>query len=138
MFPDKKTSRRLEAGDKPSFPTWRAWLAHAFAVSSPENRPLTVREQHILDVTCRTIHQRGLIAPALLFLQSSAPLGTLSAQCLVFLKPWLEAVLSQQDLECLITFLERPGAIESLCQRLEAEAASSSRLADSVPEKENA
>lgn len=100
--------------------TWGEWLRHAFAVAPQDSCTPTEDERAVVVAVCEFVHRRQMIAPAILMAQSSAPLGGLGAQSLVFLQPLLEVVFDRRSLELWASFLARPGAIEYFCRTLEA------------------
>lgn len=100
--------------------TWREWLRHAFAVAPRNSCTPTEDERAVVAAVCEFVHRRQMIAPAILMAQSSAPLGGLGAQSLVYLQPMLEVVFDRRSLELWASFLARPGAIEYFCHTLEA------------------
>ena len=96
-----------------------SWLKHAFAVESAEGCEPNERQREICDLLVSEVSRRGLITPALLLLETSKPLNYIGAQLLHFWEPILSAVCNQQSCREFAQFLERPGAIEYLCQQLE-------------------
>lgn len=100
--------------------TWREWLRHAFAVASRDSCTPTEDERAVIAAVSQFVHRRGMVAPAILMAQSSAPLGGVGAQSLIFLQPMLEVVFDRRSLELWASFLARPGAIEYFCRTLEA------------------
>ena len=101
-----------------------SWLKHAFAVESAEGCEPNERQRQICDLLVSEVSRRGLITPALLLLETSKPLNYIGAQLLHFWEPILSAVCNQQSCREFAQFLERPGAIEYLCRRLEETAQS--------------
>ena len=109
------------------------WLKHAFAVDPPG--PATPDEaQHVLvEKLCAEVVRRRLTAPALLMLEMSHPLNYVSAQLLHFFEPLVAIVADTDGYLQLTRFLERRGAIDYVCQRLEAmdaQSAARERAAD--------
>ena len=96
------------------------WLKHAFAVDPPG--PATPNEtQHVLvEKLSAEVVRRRLTAPALLMLEMSQPLNYVSAQLLHFLEPLIAIVADTNGYLQLTRFLEQRGAIDYVCQRLEA------------------
>ena len=105
------------------------WLKHAFSLDGPGSEP-TAEESQLIDRLCREIVRRRLTVPALVVLEVSRPLNTLGAQALHFFSPLLamfsppaspdEAPRTNAAHQLMAAFLERPGSIEKLCDRLEA------------------
>ena len=121
------------------------WLQHAFDTSGPDEPPTTAQLE-LVEKLCHEVVRRRLALPALVFLEMSRPLNTLSAQALHFLAPMLgmfSGPKSEQSPpapelnhpvdppvdppsppaaahELLAQFLERPNSITHLCDRIEA------------------
>lgn len=101
---------------------WRTALAHAFAVDqAPED--LAPDDLALLDRIASGIARRGLAAPAVLFLETLAPLNFLGSQALHAVAPLLELAGNVPDVERLATILERREAVAILQERIEATAA---------------
>ena len=114
------------------------WLQHAFDTSGPDEPP-TPAQLELVEKLCREVVRRRLALPALVFLEMSRPLNTLSAQALHFLAPMLgmfsgpraadASLASPPDAEpippppaaheLLAQFLERPDSVGFLCDRIE-------------------
>lgn len=96
-----------------------SWWKHAFAIETAGPAKPTPEQQAVVDAFCRRIVDRGLALPAIMFLESTQPLGPMAAQSLLMLQPWFELVVERQDLKAFVTFLDRRGSMETLCRRLE-------------------
>lgn len=96
-----------------------SWWKHAFAVESSAPFEPTAEQRDIVDGLCRRIVNRGLALPAILFLESSQPLGPMAAQSLLLLQPWFELVADRNQLAAFTKFLDHRGSFEFLCRRLE-------------------
>ncbi len=114
------------------------WLQHAFDTSGPDEPPIPAQLE-LVEKLCREVVRRRLALPALVFLEMSRPLNTLSAQALHFLAPMLSmfsgpraadvSLPSSTDdapppkplaaHELLAQFLERPDSVGFLCDRIE-------------------
>ncbi|MDP6125890.1 MAG: hypothetical protein QGH20_09075, partial [Candidatus Latescibacteria bacterium] len=70
------------------------WLSHAFAVDTPEQQ-LTQEDVALLDRVAAMIVKRGLISPAVMFLETAKPLNFIGSQVLVFLNPIVTIVFSK-------------------------------------------
>jgi len=92
----------------------------------------TEAERNVAERVCRVIADRGLIAPALVFLESSRPLNFIAAQSLYFFTPFVSALSDTTAWETFAQFLERPGSVEYLCQRLEAHSSPSDPPAENA------
>ena len=111
------------------------WLQHAFDTSGPAGPP-SAAQFELVEKLCHEIVRRRLALPALVFLEMSRPLNTLSAQVLHFLAPILGMFAGRVEPpappvseatppppaahELLAQFLERPDSVEHLCGRIEA------------------
>ncbi len=115
------------------------WLQHAFDTSGPDEPP-TPAQRELVEKLCREVVRRRLALPALVFLEMSRPLNTLSAQALHFLAPMLGMFSGPREAdasspsptdasllppkspaahELLAQFLERPDSVGFLCDRIE-------------------
>jgi hypothetical protein len=90
----------------------RAALRHAFAIEPPGPAEPTPEERAALEPLLAEVRRRGLVAPAALFLESSAPLNAVGAQALHFLQPIATAVLDPLRYATLSRYLERRGSVE--------------------------
>ena len=108
------------------------WLQHAFDTSGPDEPP-TPAQLELVETLCHEIVRRRLALPALVFLEMSRPLNTLSAQALHFLAPMLSMFSGPKTEtpadttpnppaahELLAQFLERRDSVGFLCDRIEA------------------
>jgi hypothetical protein len=95
------------------------WLKHAFAVETGPAEP-TPEQEAVVEKLCREIVRRRLVSPALVFLEMSRPLNFLGAQALHFLAPLISAVTDDAGHRHFAAFLERRGAIDLLCERIQA------------------
>lgn len=95
------------------------WLKHAFTVEA-SGPPIPTPPQAVaIDAVCREIVRRQMVLPAQLMLESSAPLHFVTGQMLRFVEPFLGVLLEPAAVEDFATFLEKRGAVEYLCRRLE-------------------
>ena len=96
-------------------------LKHAFAYEKPEEFEPSDEDRALIDVVCRAVVERGMATPATLFLESTRPLNYLGSQMMAFFEPVMRAVLRHPEAwERFARILEHRGAIEYLCQRIEA------------------
>lgn len=95
-------------------------LQHAFATGPAGPCVATEQQQVLIDRVCRWAIQRQMTLPLQMALESSAPLGSLAGQSIPVLEPWLGLILNEGQIRELRQFLEHPGAIEYLSQRLDA------------------
>lgn len=96
------------------------WLKHAFAVQSAVPIAPTAVQLEIIDRICHEIVRREMTLPAQMAIESSAPLSFLTGQFLRVLEPFLSTLLDAEAIREFADFLEKPGAIEFLCQRLQS------------------
>lgn len=96
-------------------------LRHAFAVEPPGPAEPTPDERAALEPLISEIRRRGLAAPAVLFLESCAPLNTVGAQALHFMQPFATAVLDPVRYATLSRYLERRGSVEWVVEELRRE-----------------
>lgn len=100
----------------------KGWLKHAFAVDPPGPAEPTDAQRGPVDWFCRQIAKRHLTTPALIGLEMSRPLNFIGASAMHFFSPAMWAIAKQQTLENynnFAQFLEKRGAIEYLCTRIE-------------------
>ena len=71
----------------------RNTLRHAFAVEPPGPAIPSPEERAALDPLIAEIRRRGLVTPAVFFLESVEPLNNVGAQALHFMQPFATAVL---------------------------------------------
>lgn len=100
---------------------------HAFDLGPQGPVVPTSDEQETLDRILREIVRRGMVGPAILFLDSAHPLNGISAAAIHFFSPFAGAIVDEAALRRIAGFLERRGSIEWLCRRLEELETESSR-----------
>lgn len=80
-------------------------------------------ERAMLDDFADGVVGRGMVAPAIFFLESMKPLGFVTSQVMYFFRPMVQVVWSDPiRYDRLAKILERRGTIELLLRRLEARA----------------
>lgn len=94
---------------------------HAFALH-PQSPPLAADERALLEKIARLIATRRMAAPALLFLESLAPLSFLGSQVMHGMKPFLDLVCDPLDLARLAQILERRDGVDLLVSQLQEQA----------------
>lgn len=107
---------------KPSL--WRRFrkgAANAFALESPHG-PLTDDDRALLEKIAEAVVKRQMATPAVLFLQSVRPLNGLGSQALVFLRPFLTALLKETTYDRVTAILERREGISALVDAIESRA----------------
>jgi hypothetical protein len=90
----------------------------AFATAPAE--PLTPADVVLLERAAHVIVQRGMATPALLFLESVAPMNFLGSQALHFLTPILQVVFPQRDVERVALLVERRDTLAKLADLIDA------------------
>ncbi len=95
------------------------WLKHAFAIEPEGAVEPTEAQRAVVDRLCQQVVQRGLMTPALIFLESVRPLNYVSSQILQFFVPILSAVADAKACQDLADFVEHRGSVEYLCRRIE-------------------
>lgn len=98
----------------------RAATARAFHVEPAGPAKPTADEAALVEHVAQEIVRRGMAQPALLFFESSRPLSGVGAAAMHFLQPFVAVVIKPTTWATLATFLERSGAVEYLCLRIEA------------------
>lgn len=101
------------------FQTLKHALSLAFAVETARD-PLTVEDVALLDKVARVVVARGMASPAMLFLESAAPMNFLGSQALHFLTPILNLACETREIEQVAHLLERRDAIPRLIALIEA------------------
>jgi len=100
----------------------RTGLQHAFATASP-SRPLSIEEMEIMERIADMIVQRGMTAPATVFLESMGPMNFLGSQALHFLTPVIDCAFNAKEVEQVAQLLERRDSIPRLITLIEAKSA---------------
>ena len=101
----------------------RAILRHAFAVEHPGPAVPSPEERAALDPLIAEIRRRGLVTPAVFFLESVEPLNNVGAQALHFMQPFATAVLDAVRFDVLTKYVERRGSITWFVQELQRDSA---------------
>lgn len=99
----------------------KAQLQQAFALG-PEGTPLSVEDLALLERVAEAVVQRGMAAPAVVFLESVGPMNFLGSQALHFFTPILEVVFPQRDVERVALLLERRDTLSRLANLIERRA----------------
>lgn len=90
---------------------FRAALRHAFAVEPGGPAEPDPEERAALEPLLAEVRRRGLAGPAVLFLESVAPLNGVGAQALHFMQPFATAVLDPVRYAALARYLARRGSV---------------------------
>ena len=96
----------------------RAALRHAFLVEPEGPAEPDAAERAAIEPLLAEVRRRGLAVPAVLFLESVAPLNGVGAQALHFLQPFATAVLDPVRYAALARFLERRGSVAWMVEEL--------------------
>jgi len=81
----------------------------------------------LLDRVAGAIVERRLEVPAVLALESALPLSLVAGQALLFLEPFLAAILPAGDLRRFAKLIERREAVAALIERIETGAEAAQR-----------
>jgi hypothetical protein len=126
MTADRSEGKRQSA--------WREWFAQAFAVEPYDESSLTEDERRIIDRLAWQIERRGLITPAIFFVQSNKHFNFIGSQAAVFAQPFFEMSsgfvnsllryvglnVPPKDYPHVCSAFEKRFSIEYFTQRLEA------------------
>jgi hypothetical protein len=99
----------------------RARLRHAFAIPRDAG-VLSPDDLLLLERTAEAVVRRGMAAPAVVFLESMAPMNFLGSQAVHFFTPLLEVVFLQRDVERVALLLERRDTLARLAALIETRA----------------
>ena len=77
------------------------------------------REPILLDIIARRIVERGLSAPAIIFLESTKPLNVVGCQALNFLEPLIQSLFRIKQYNEFIQLMENRSNVEELILRIE-------------------
>jgi hypothetical protein len=99
----------------------RRECAHAFAIT-PSAGGFSPEDIALLEKVARLIVNRGMAAPAVLFLESLGPLNFLGSQVVHGLKPFLDFVTDAAEVERLAALLERRESVEQFSRLLQEQA----------------
>ena len=98
---------------------------HSFLVPRPipgeppqDAEPRT--EDTLFDRIAEEVVRRGLVTPAVFFLELHRPLGFLAGQATHLLSPFLGPLLGMQNVRLLARLLEDPASVDRLLERIEA------------------
>jgi len=99
---------------------FRKGLRNAFSLESPHG-PLDEADHELLGKLARAVVSRQMGTPAVIFLESVRPLNSIGSQAMVFLRPFLSAVIKPQDYDRLTEIMDRREGIAALVNAIEAE-----------------
>ena len=95
------------------------WWKNAFAISKPGSKPLTARQEEILDRLAAKVVEWKMSVPAVLFLESVKPLNYIGSQVLVFFAPIVRTIYTGPDYDEFVALMEERGNVELLLRRIE-------------------
>ncbi|MCX7838057.1 MAG: hypothetical protein N2559_01165 [Anaerolineae bacterium] len=78
------------------------------------------RREELITALAQRIEQAGMVAPAILFLETFKPLAFLGAQLVWLAQPFLTLGLKETDVRDLAQLIEDEDGVEALIARLEA------------------
>lgn len=93
-------------------------LSHAFA-TEPALPPLSSEDVEFMERVANALVKRGMGTPAIMCLESMAPMNFLGSQALHVLTPIIECAFDGTDLERLARLLERRETISRLIALIE-------------------
>ena len=94
-------------------------LRHAFAMPPAGPAEPSPEERAALEPLLAEVRRRGMTTPAVLLLESCAPLNGVGAQALHFLQPFATAILDPVRYATLARYLERRGSVAWLVRELQ-------------------
>ena len=92
---------------------------HAFAVEATGLAEPNDSQRESVELICREVVRRRLTTPALLLLEMSRPLTTVSAALMQFFGPLATILVEPVAYRHFADFIERRGSIEYLCRQIE-------------------
>ncbi|MEZ6056042.1 MAG: hypothetical protein R3C01_04990 [Planctomycetaceae bacterium] len=95
------------------------WLKHAFGMEPEGAATPTAEQQVVIEKLAAEVVRRRMTTPALAFLEMSRPLSFLGSQALHFFAPILSALTVSDGHRHFAEFMERRGAIDTLCREIE-------------------
>ena len=98
---------------------FRAGIHHAFATQSDAHHP-SIEDVQLMERIADLIVNRGMAAPATLFLESMGPMNFLGSQALHFLTPIIDCAFSAKEVEQVARLLESRDTISRLIVLIEA------------------
>jgi hypothetical protein len=97
---------------------FKAGVRRAFAM--PPDRPLSADDVALLERVADTVVRRGMAAPAVVFLESMAPMNFLGSQAVHFFAPLVDVVFPQREVERVGLLLERRETLVRLAALIES------------------
>jgi hypothetical protein len=78
------------------------------------------RREQVIDRIVHWIQARGLVEPALLFIEASRPLLPIGSQALLLVQPFLGWLGGDRELQDYAALFEDPAGVECILSRLES------------------
>lgn len=94
------------------------WLRHAFAADDGPLNP-TPEQAALVERFAQEVVRRGLVTPALAFLEMSQPLNYVTSQMLTFFGPILSTFSDSRAPAQFAELLEHRGSVDYLCRTIE-------------------
>ena len=88
--------------------------------SGARDEGLDPEEERVVDKLARAVVARGLVAPAILFLESVRPMNFVASQAMVFFAPMVGLLFRRDEYDALARLLERRSSIEQILSRIES------------------
>ncbi|MEE9553846.1 MAG: hypothetical protein V3W18_06065 [candidate division Zixibacteria bacterium] len=86
----------------------------------PEEDELTPEERELIRRIAQKVVERGMTVPAILFLESVKPLNYIGSQVMIFMEPFMHAILrSVNDYNLFRQMMEKRDNVERLLQKVE-------------------
>lgn len=86
----------------------------------PEEDELSPQERVLITRIARKVVERGMTVPAILFLESVKPLSYIGSQVMVFMEPFMHAIMkSVNDYNLFRQMMEKRDNVERLLQKIE-------------------
>ena len=106
-------------GPRTDRPDIMGFWKNAFSMGTPEAKPLTPRQEEILERLAAKVVEWKMSVPAILFLESVKPLNYVGSQVLVFFSPIVNGLFTVRDYDEFVALMEERGSIERLLKRIE-------------------
>ena len=84
--------------------------------------PLTAEDEALLDRLATRAVELHMEVPAILALETSKPITVIASQAMIFFEPMIQSLFQFTDYRRFSALIERRDVMESLIQRIEAEA----------------
>ena len=95
------------------------FIKHAFGISKSKYSEISKEEDELLLKLARGIVSRGLVTPAIMFLEPARPLNFLGSQVMTFFRPIITSIFPLGSYEKIEKLLEKRESIEWLITKIE-------------------